>query len=96
MHENELIYMNIHLDEYFHIMIVKVLMFHLSNKKIDSQHQLEPTFEAKFRCLPPLVARNSLLFTFRREDSTGSRGQPCEHRQLQEPLPARLTQNRLS
>ena len=96
MHENEFTYMNIHLDEYFHIMIVKVLMFYLSNKRNESQHQLEPTFEAKFRCLPPLVARNLLLFTFRREDSTGSRGQLCEHRQLQELLPARLTQNRLS
>jgi len=32
MHENELTYMNIHLDEYFHIMTVKVLMFHLSKK----------------------------------------------------------------
>lgn len=96
MHENELTYMNIHLDEYFHIIIVKILMFYLSNKKKDSQHQLEPTFEAKFRCLPPLVARNLPLFTFRREKFTGLRGQPCEHRQLQELLPAKLTQNRLS
>ena len=96
MHENELTYMNIHIDEYFHIMIVKVLMFHLLNKRNDSQHQLKPASRAKFRCLPPLVARNLLLFTFRREDSTGSRGQLCEHRQLQELLPARLTQNRLS
>lgn len=100
MHENELIYMNIHLDEYFHIMIVKVLMFHLSNKKltvsISWSQLLKPTSRVKFLCLPPLVVRNLLLFTFRRENSTGSRGQPCEHRQPQEPLPARLTQNRLS
>ena len=96
MHENELTYMNIHIDEYFHIMIVKVLMFHLLNKRNDSQHQLKPASRAKFRCLPSLVVRNPLLFTFRCEDSTGSRGQPCEHRQLQELLPVRLTQNRLS
>ena len=67
MHENELTYRNIHLDEYFHIMIVKILMFYLSNKKNDSQHQLKPTSRAKFRCLPSFVARNSLLFTFKRE-----------------------------
>ena len=63
MYENELTYMNIHLDDYFHIMIVKTLMFHLSNKRNDSQHQLKPASRAKFRCCRHLssVTRYFLL-----------------------------------
>ena len=36
MHTNEFILMNIHEDEYFRIMVVKILMCDLRNEKTDS------------------------------------------------------------
>ena len=36
MHTNEFILMNIHEDEYFRIMVVKILIYDLRNEKTDS------------------------------------------------------------
>ena len=60
MHTDEFILMNIHEDEYFWIMIVKILICDSQNKKTDSKSHLKPAPGAKSHRCPHSAVRRSL------------------------------------